>query len=162
MSFATTLRTTASILIITNAKKTRIYIIICVVALIQYGATFNHDYAWDDAIVITQNERVQQGLSEPSEFFRNIKGDEVQYRYGYRPITLLSFAWDIERSEMTPKTGHVMNVLYYALLCCLIFYFLRRMFPEKGTLFCIIIVGLFLIHPVHTEVVANIKLRDEI
>ncbi len=143
-------------------KKARIYIIICIVALIQYGNTFEHDYAWDDAIVITQNDRVQQGLSQPSELFRNIKSDEIQYRYGYRPITLLTFAADIEMSEMTPKTGHVMNVLYYALLCCLIFYFLRLMFPEKGILFSIIVVGLFLIHPIHTEVVANIKSRDEI
>ncbi|MBL1280249.1 MAG: hypothetical protein COA33_008265 [Fluviicola sp.] len=143
-------------------KKIRIYIIIFIVALIQYGNTFEHDYAWDDAIVITQNDRVQKGLSSPSEFFRNIKSDEIQHRYGYRPITLLTFAADIEMSEMTPKTGHVMNVLYYALLCCLIFYFLKLMFPEKGTLFSIIIVGLFLIHPVHTEVVANIKSRDEI
>ena len=144
-------------------KKTRVYFIICLLALFQYGNTFEHDYAWDDAIVITQNERVQQGLSNPMDFFRNIKGDETQYRYGYRPISLLSFAADIEMSEkMTPKTGHVMNVLYYALLCCLIFYFLRRMFPEKSALFSIIIVGLFIIHPVHTEVVANIKSRDEI
>lgn len=143
-------------------KKARIFIIICVVALFQYGNTFEHDYAWDDAIVITGNDRVQQGLSNPSDLFRNIKSNEIQHRYGYRPISLLSFALDIELSEMTPKTGHVMNVLYYALLCCLIFYFLRRMFPEKGTLFSIIVVGLFLVHPVHTEVVANIKSRDEI
>ncbi len=143
-------------------KKAQFYIIICLVALFQYGNTFEHDYAWDDAIVITQNERVQEGLSNPSDLFRNIKSNEIQHRYGYRPISLLSFALDIELSEMTPKTGHVMNVLYYAILCCLIFYFLRRMFPEKGALFALIIVGLFLIHPVHTEVVANIKSRDEI
>lgn len=143
-------------------KKARIYIIICVLALFQYGNTFEHDYAWDDAIVITQNDRVQKGLSDPAELFENIKSNEIQHRYGYRPIALLTFALDIELSEMTPKTGHVMNVLYYALLCCLIFYFLRRMFPEKGVLFSMLIVGLFLIHPVHTEVVANIKSRDEI
>lgn len=143
-------------------KKARVYIIICVVALFQYGNTFEHDYAWDDAIVVTLNDRVQQGLSSPSQFFRNIKSNEIQHRYGYRPISLLSFALDVELSEMTPKTAHVMNVLYYALLCCLIFYFLGRMFPEKGELFSIIIVGLFLIHPLHTEVVANIKSRDEI
>lgn len=142
--------------------KARIYLIICVLALFQYGNTFEHDYAWDDAIVITQNDRVQQGLSNPSDFFRNIKSDEIQHRYGYRPISLLSFAADIEMSEMTPKTGHVMNVLYYALLCCLIFYFLRRMFPEKNALFALIITALFIVLPVHTEVVANIKSRDEI
>ena len=143
-------------------KKAKIYIIICVVALFQYGNTFEHDYAWDDAIVITFNDRVQNGLSNPGELFENIKSNEIQHRYGYRPISLLSFALDIELSEMTPKTGHVMNVLYYAFLCCLIFYFLRKMFPEKGALFSLIVVGLFLIHPVHTEVVANIKSRDEI
>lgn len=143
-------------------KKARIYIIICIAALFQYGNTFEHDYTWDDAIVITGNDRVQQGLSTPSDFFRNIKSNEIQHRYGYRPISLLSFALDVELSEMTPKTGHVMNVLYYALLCCLIFYFLQRMFPEKSQLFSVLIVGLFLIHPVHAEVVANIKSRDEI
>jgi len=143
-------------------KRARFYFIICVIVLFQYGNTFEHDYAWDDAIVVTQNDRVQAGLRNPSEFFRNIKSNEIQHRYGYRPISLLSFALDIELSKMTPKTGHVMNVLYYAVLCCLIFYFLKRMFPEKGALFSLIIVGLFLVHPVHTEVVANIKSRDEI
>lgn len=143
-------------------KQARVYIVICVIAIIQYGNTFQHDYAWDDAIVVTQNDRVQQGLSDPAIFFQNIKSDEIQHRYGYRPVSLLSFALDIELSEMTPKTGHVMNTLYYALLCSLIFYFLRRMFPRKGALFAMIVVGLFLIHPVHVEVVANIKSRDEI
>lgn len=143
-------------------KKVRFYIIIILLVFFQYGNTLEHDYAWDDAIVITQNERVQEGLSDPSEYFRNIKSDQIQHRYGYRPISLLSFGLDVELSEMTPKTSHVMNVLYYALLCCLIFSFLRRMFPEKGALFSAIIVGLFIIHPVHTEVVANIKSRDEI
>lgn len=143
-------------------KKARFYIIIFIVVLFQYANTFEHDYAWDDVIVITQNDRVKQGMSNPSLFFKNIKSKELQHRYGYRPITLMSFALDVEMSEMTPKTGHVMNVLYYALLCGLIFYFLRQMFPEKGALFSLIIVGLFIIHPVHTEVVANIKSRDEI
>lgn len=143
-------------------KQARAYIIICLLVLFQYGNTFEHDYAWDDAIVITQNDRVQQGLSNPGEYFRNIKSDQIQHRYGYRPITLLSFGLDVELAGMTPKRGHVMNVLYYALLCCLIFAFLQRMFPEKGVLFSVIVVGLFIIHPVHTEVVANIKSRDEI
>lgn len=143
-------------------KQARAYIIICLLILFQYGNTFEHDYAWDDAIVITQNDRVQQGLSNPSAYFKNIKSDQIQHRYGYRPITLLSFGLDVELAGMTPKRGHVMNVLYYTLLCCLIFFFLRRMFPEKGVLFATIIVGLFIIHPVHTEVVANIKSRDEI
>lgn len=143
-------------------KKGRYYIIIFIVVLFQYANTFEHDYAWDDVIVITQNDRVQQGLSNPGEFFRNIKSKEIQHRYGYRPISLMSFALDIELSEMTAKTGHVMNVLYYALLCGLIFFFLRQMFPEKGALFSLIIVGLFIILPVHAEVVANIKSRDEI
>jgi hypothetical protein len=98
-------------------KKARIYIIICVVALIQYGGTFNHDYAWDDAIVITQNDRVQQGLSEPSELFRNIKGDEAQFRYGYRPVSLMSFAFDQDISPLNPKVSHLMNVLLFGILC---------------------------------------------
>ena len=72
------------------------YLLIFIVAIAQYTNTRDHDFAWDDAIVITENSRVQKGWSDIPELFENIKTSKIENRYGYRPISLLSFATDIE------------------------------------------------------------------
>ena len=133
-----------------------------ILALVQYSNTFDHDYAWDDAIVLTENTRVQKGLSDIPELFENIKTSETQNRYGYRPIALLSFATDVEFFGMDPKAAHKISVLLYALVCVLIYFFLRRLFPHSDTWAITLVTLIFALHPLHTEVVANIKSRDEI
>ena len=98
-------------------RKIAVYAFIFVLAVIQYAGTWNHDYAWDDAIVITQNERVQKGFEGIPEVFKNIKSDEIQHRYGYRPISLMSFAIDYGLFGDDPHAGHVEYlVLWNALL----------------------------------------------
>ncbi|MFT4982459.1 MAG: hypothetical protein ACI9UR_002332 [Bacteroidia bacterium] len=141
-----------------NALK---FLLVFLLAVLQYANTGSHDYAWDDAIVVTENTRVQKGLSDVPELFENIKTSETQNRYGYRPISLLSFATDVELFGLNAKAAHKTNILLYAILCILILYFLNTFFPAVGwTNFFIAI--LFVVHPLHTEVVANIKSRDEI
>lgn len=137
-------------------------VVLFLLAIIQYSNTLEHEYAWDDAIVITQNSRVQKGLSDIPELFENIKSEKTENRYGYRPIALLSFATDIELFGMDPEAGHRTNILLYALLCVLIFYFLSTLFPEGSDWAVFAVTVLFIVHPLHTEVVANIKSRDEI
>ena len=142
-------------------RKIAVYAFIFVLAVIQYAGTWNHDYAWDDAIVITQNERVQKGFEGIPEVFKNIKSDEIQHRYGYRPISLMSFAIDYGLFGDDPHAGHVVNTLFYGMLCCLLFFVLLKLFPERTPWMAFLITALFVVHPVHTEVVANIKSRDE-
>ncbi len=131
------------------------------VAVLQYANTANHDYAWDDAIVLTENTRVQKGLTDIPELFKNIKSNETQNRYGYRPITLLSFATDVHLFGMNPKASHKVNILLYALLSVIVLLFVNLLFPDL-VLGRLLITLLFVVHPIHTEVVANIKSRDEI
>lgn len=136
-------------------------LLVFLVAVLQYANTSEHDYAWDDAIVLTENTRVQKGLKDIPELFENIKSNETQNRYGYRPISLLSFATDVELFGMNPAASHKMNIIYYGILCALVFLFLESMFPQFkwGN---VLITILFVVHPLHTEVVANIKSRDEV
>ena len=66
-----------------------------------------------------------------------------------------------------PFVCHLMNLLYYILLCLLIYEVLARIFPQfTGEKWYqslpFIATLLFAIHPIHTEVVANVKGRDEI
>jgi hypothetical protein len=57
---------------------------------------------------------------------------------------------------------HINNVLFYAILCCIVFFFLSRIVFPDNYLLSFIITLLFAAHPIHTEVVANVKSRDEI
>lgn len=57
---------------------------------------------------------------------------------------------------------HVVNVFLYAVACCLLFLFLKSVVFEKSPQTALIVSLLFAAHPVHTEVVANVKSRDEI
>ncbi len=68
-----------------------------------------------------------------------------------------------------PYVNHFMNIAYYALTACLLLLIMLRLFPLKsnkgwGLLFNVpvLTVIFFLAHPTHSEVVANIKGRDEI
>lgn len=57
---------------------------------------------------------------------------------------------------------HINNVLLYILSVSLLFIFLSTIVFKKNRLLALIISLLFLAHPIHTEVVANVKSRDEI
>ncbi len=62
----------------------------------------------------------------------------------------------------TVMAGHIGNVVLYILLVVSMMYFLRRFYFKANPNLAFLAAFLFLIHPIHTEVVANIKSRDEI
>lgn len=57
---------------------------------------------------------------------------------------------------------HVNNVLFYGLAVSMLFLFLSSVVFKSNKWLALIISLLFLAHPIHTEVVANVKSRDEI
>ncbi len=70
-------------------------------------------------------------------------------------------------NDKDPKTKgmafrHINNVLLYILSVCLLYLFLSRFFFIENKLLALLTAILFLAHPIHTEVVANVKSRDEI
>lgn len=62
----------------------------------------------------------------------------------------------------TMHVRHVFNVLWYMLSAVVLLYFLRYIVFNKYPAMALIAAVLFTVHPVHTEVVANVKSRDEI
>jgi protein O-mannosyl-transferase len=137
-------------------------IVIFLLAFVQYANTIGHDYAWDDDIVIRHNARVKQGFSGiPSHFVFRTRENFEDFT-GYRPITMSSFSIDYGLFGARPWVGHLMNVLYFSLLCVVMFRTLRRIFPNFHAAFAFFITLLFVVHPLHVEAVANIKSRDEI
>ncbi|MGK0389887.1 MAG: Flp pilus assembly protein TadD [Maribacter sp.] len=136
-------------------------IIIFIMAFIQYTNTLGHDYAWDDAIVIRDNIYTQDGLGSLKEIWT--EPVYIMQRNIYRPIPQTTFALEnYFFPDGNPAVGHFINVLLYAFCCFLLFQFFKLFLPQYHLIFAFLASLLFIVHPIHTEVVANIKSRDEI
>lgn len=143
-------------------------------AMLLYANTFKHDYALDDSIVIKENMFTKQGISGLSGiftkdtfygFFKKEGKDNLVAGGRYRPMSLAFFAvgWSIWGNN--PTLFHISNVLFYGLCCFLIYLILSRLKLTKDIMngwFPYLVAVVFLVHPIHTEVVANIKGLDEI
>lgn len=238
-------------------KNTRIkYIIIFLITFILYGNTLFHDYALDDAIVITENEYTLSGIQGIDDLFStgffsgffDQKDKKLVAGGRYRPLSMATFAieWQVimgtpfdgvnqktlekrmnknaspkfilpsqkllkdlsktihtenrkqriqqqnailnnvkiltgqekqiiltNLEKMHSKRGkvlfvsHFVNVLFFALTVLVLLILLENLMynyqADKWYLSVPFVASLlFLVHPIHTEVVANIKGRDEI
>lgn len=138
-----------------------------------YANTLGHDFALDDAIVITENEIVQRGVAGWGELFSHdtfygffMDDGKANLVAGgrYRPLTPAMFALEQQISN-GPFISHLLNVLWYGALVLVIFGFVRDLAKTQERLpwwFALGVAALFAVHPLHTEAVANIKGRDEI
>lgn len=134
------------------------------VALGLYVNTFKHGYVLDDQAAITYNNYVQEGLSGIPKlmkvdfwFFMNLN---LGY---YRPLSLITFAIEHEFvGANDPHISHIGNAIFYALTGYVLCLLLQRWFNNRNAWFGFLVALLFLAFPTHTEVVANIKSRDEI
>lgn len=133
-------------------------------AFLLYLNTLNHGYILDDYGVLKDNWIVKSGIKGIPTIIT------TTYRYGinhltdklYRPIPLVMYAIEWEISPDNSSLNHFINILFYALGCLFLFLFLKRLLNKYSIFYPFIIALLFAAHPVHTEVVANIKSRDEI
>ena len=150
-------------------------IILMVLSILLYVNTLGHQFALDDAIVITDNMHVQKGWAGLADIFNNdtfhgfFKTDKQGLVEGgrYRPFTLAMFAVELSIFGKAAFWGHLFNVLWYG-LTGLVFYLLAsglfayRWNKTLSSWLAFAAALLFVAHPLHTEAVANIKGRDEI
>lgn len=121
-------------------------------------------YALDDEFYTAGgNKYTQKGLKGiPGIFKTRTFNNNDGSSYSYRPITLTSFAIETQFFGEDPHVSHFFNVLLYALTIVLLFRLLRKWFVTQGDWFSFFVCLLFMVHPLHTEVVDNIKCRDEL
>jgi hypothetical protein len=147
-------------------------------SFLMYANTLTHDYTQDDAIVITENMFTKEGFSgirgilahDTFYGFFQVEGKAKLVSGGrYRPLTLILFAIEYELFGAHPFIGHLMNIVFFALTVLVLYWFLLYAFnhlkAERQTMAYTVALSaslIFAAHPIHTEVVANIKGRDEI
>lgn len=128
-----------------------------------YAQTINYEYTLDDDAVIENNYIVHQGISATGTLLKTsyLAGSNSGQDVLYRPLSLIMFAAEWQLQPDSPALSHFINVLLYALTGLLLFRLLSRLF-NNNILFSFLTTMLFMAHPLHTEVIANIKSRDEI
>jgi hypothetical protein len=138
-------------------------ITVAVVGILLYISTAGYDFVLDDFSLIKENRLTKMGFSGIPEIMK------TSYRTGYimiddevyRPLSKVMFAIEWALVGDNPALGHWINILLYGLTGYLLFVTLYKYF-NRNLLVPFIASLLFMAHPIHTEVVANIKSRDEI
>ncbi|MFK8101584.1 MAG: tetratricopeptide repeat protein [Saprospiraceae bacterium] len=150
--------------------------VIFLLGFVLYGNTLSHSYTQDDAIVIYDNMFTTQGIAGIPGilkydtfygFFKEKGKDNLVSGGRYRPLSLVMFAVEYSIFGESPAIGHFMNILMYGLTGIILYLVLLQLLvPETNRIYAFSVALLttliFMAHPIHTEVVANIKGRDEI
>ncbi|MEO8146238.1 MAG: tetratricopeptide repeat protein [Bacteroidia bacterium] len=133
-------------------------------AFLLYANTLTHEYAFDDFPTIYGNRITMMGFAGIPTLLRTAfwYGLDGQNDWLYRPLSMVMFAIEWGLSPNTPALSHWVNVLLHAVTAVVLFRFLVNLFQNKNLLLPFAITLLWLAHPIHTEVIANIKSRDEI
>jgi tetratricopeptide (TPR) repeat protein len=134
-----------------------------VLTFLVYGNSIFNEYNLDDELVTRNNKLTSSGISSIPEIFNSpYYSDDMGYSYEYRPITLTSFAIEHSIFGESAMTSHIVNVLLFFFTVVILFFLIKKLIGTSNLLAPILITTLFIVHPVHTEVVSSIKNRDEI
>lgn len=145
-----------------------------IIAFAFYANSLLNQYALDDGIVIEKNLYVQNGISGIKDimthdayasFYEQMGAGQQLSGGRYRPLSIVTFAIEKALVGDSPFIRHLVNVLLFVGSIALLFHFLRNYLfiklPNGGDL-AFLSTLIFAIHPIHTEVIANVKSRDEI
>ena len=146
-----------------NYKNWLIGAVLAFVGMAIYSPSIGYDYVYDDDAVIKENRFVKEGLDGlgkiwTTSYFRGY--DETMNARAYRPAPLTTLAAEVEFFGLNPTANHAFNVLFYGLTGLFLYLFLSKLLRDFHPALPIFTCLLFLLHPIHVEVVANIKSRD--
>lgn len=152
-------------------------LLLVAVSFALYAAAIRFGYVLDDQMVFWQNVYVQKGFAGIRDIFGYDsfmgyfqKKENLMLLEGgrYRPLSLATFAMEVSIfGNGRPNISHFINILFYGLTGVMLYRVLVGLFPitEGGRWYFsvpFIAALLFILHPLHSEAVANIKGRDEI
>ena len=139
-------------------------LILAGITFLLYLNTLQNGYVLDDVIMVKENTIVAKGFGGIMELLStpHMRGYLIIPNDTYRPLSLVMFAIEYQLFGLNPAVNHFFNIVVFIGCVLLFFFFLHRFFDGKKPLAAFIGAFLFAIHPIHTEVVANIKSRDEL
>lgn len=156
-------------------------LILAAFALLLYGQTLRFDYVLDDGEMVVRQPSVVKGLAGIPEILTtattftgtfnaasnsvstpSIEARASKQRSAYRPLSLITFACEYQFAENNAVLRHATNTLLYALAVVVVFGVFVQLCTSIHALLPFLAALIFAAHPLHAEVVCNIKSRDEL
>jgi tetratricopeptide (TPR) repeat protein len=152
-----------------TVNKWTTWMAMAMVALIAFGVFYNsrnNQFVLDDHGIIKSNKITKNGIGMDNikTIFTTShrKGDVSDLEHSlYRPVAKLIFAAEYQWGDGKPEYFHTWNI-FYMILCSCLLYWLLYLATKKNWVLSLAIAGLFAVHPIHSEAVANIKSLDEV
>lgn len=153
-----------------SQKKWHLFILV-IIGFIFFGNSIKNGFSMDDDLVTSTEDavhtNVSKGISGIPKIFVSRYVDNGKQSYSYRPVTTTTFA--VQYSLFGDKdfatrasVSHFINLLLFILNVILVYLVLLHLFEGKSPYVALVCAVLFMIHPLHSEVVNNIKCRDEL
>ena len=139
--------------------------IIALFAILLYAQSVTFGFTVDDSNHISRNRITKEGIKSIPAIITHYYwygSDDSIPRPEYRPASLIMFTTEWQAYKDNPHYYHAVNILLYAIICLLIFLLLCKLFDNRYIFFPFVCALLYASHPIHTEVVDNIKSGDEL
>lgn len=131
---------------------------IALLAVLASLSGIRNGFALDDVHIIFENHRVH-ALTEAWRLFGQTYWPPEEGASLYRPLTMLAFAVQWVTGHGSPLPFHLTSILLYAAVSVVLYRLAVLLVPRPAAF---IGAALFAIHPVHTEVVANVVGQAEL
>jgi Tfp pilus assembly protein PilF len=157
-------------------KHKLIYSLFIALTVLFYGNSLKNKYSLDDDyITVTNfpvkgqaytpnNNLIKYGFKGIPKIWTSRYAHDAEASFDYRPIVTTAFAIEYAIFGQNPFISHLINMLLYFIVVCLLFNVLLILFENQKNQLLLAFISslLFLIHPIHTEVVDSLKCRDEL
>ena len=131
---------------------------IAILAVLASLSGIRNAFTLDDVHIIFENHRVH-ALSEAWRLFGQTYWPPEEGASLYRPLTMLAFSAQWAIGHGSPLPFHLANILLYAVVSVALYRLALLLIPRPAAF---VAAALFAVHPVHTEVVANVVGQAEI
>ena len=154
----------------------KVFFTFLVLVFLFYGNSLKNKYALDDDYVTVTNfptkgkefvpnhKLVSKGFGGIVKIWKSRYAHDSEGSFDYRPFTTTTFAIEYAIFGQNPFVSHLVNLLLYFTCVWLLFCIILKLLEEYEQKFALAFLCslLFLVHPIHTEVVNNLKCRDEL
>lgn len=137
-------------------KDKKYYFLFAIITLVFYQSSIDNEFSLDDKYIFENIPA--EGTPFKDVFSVFTKRFDV---LDYRPVAMFTFALEqYFLGSIDTQISHIINIFIYFLLCSVLFFVLKKMPIQNATTIALIATILFIVHPVHTGVVNNLKSRD--
>jgi len=128
-------------------------VVVAAVAIVTYLNSVGNAFALDDNYIILMNPRVHQLQDQAAIWLTPYWPNFGEMLGLYRPLAIFGYAVQWSLGNGDPALFHSVSVALHATVSLLVLALLLRLVRPGSALFGAL---LFAVHPVHTEVVANV------